>query len=262
MFVNPYTCPCSVCRDYIGAPRVPETDETPEAEAEAEAETETQTQESAPSLAILSAIGEASHADQREQLTRLEDRYDELWARAGGGTLRSPSTGATSTTYYLGEMQQEIDARRQDLGLPNRFRVEQAPETPSLTRAATGCGAWGCTTSNCTAPEVTPALSSPPALSRFTILPPPPRIQRVNAFADVLGRSRFGPVYEDIDEDDLMDQLRSYRSQLQLKQDDLYRGLETEAEIQAMHDVHEEMSRKIYAIEQCMLAFGAIFRTR
>lgn len=95
----------------------------------------------------------------------------------------------------------------------------------------------------------TPKRSTPVAL-----IPPPPPLRRVNAFTTA--------VYEPTDEDDLMDRLRTYRSELQLKQDDLYKGATTEEEVALLNDEYEKLSSKIHAIENLMLTCGAIFRTR
>ncbi len=59
-----------------------------------------------------------------------------------------------------------------------------------------------------------------------------------------------------------MDALRSLRAELQVQQDDVYKDCFTRAEIDAADAEHDQLARKIAAIEQCMLTFGAIFRTR
>ena len=64
------------------------------------------------------------------------------------------------------------------------------------------------------------------------------------------------------DEDEVMDQLRSLRSILQLRQDEVYHGCRSYDEMAAADEEFEELDRKIDAIEQCMSVFGAIFRTR
>lgn len=65
-----------------------------------------------------------------------------------------------------------------------------------------------------------------------------------------------------LEEDQVMDQLRSLRSTLQLRQDDVYRGCDSHSDMAAADQEFDELDRKIMAIEQCMLTFGAIFRTR
>jgi hypothetical protein len=85
-------------------------------------------------------------------------------------------------------------------------------------------------------------------------IPPPPPLRRVNAFTSAN--------YEPTDEDDLMNRLRIYRAELQIKQDNLYTGVMTDEQIAAVNEQYEEMNRKIYAIENLMLTCGAIFRTR
>lgn len=57
--------------------------------------------------------------------------------------------------------------------------------------------------------------------------------------------------------------LRSLRSTLQIRQDHVYEGAERSHSDMAIADAEfEDLDRKIMAIEQCMLSFGAIFRTR
>jgi hypothetical protein len=74
-----------------------------------------------------------------------------------------------------------------------------------------------------------------------------------------LSMTRLPPPAE---EDQVMDQLRSLRSTLQLRQDDVYRGCDSHSDMAAADQEFDELDRKIMAIEQCMLTFGAIFRTR
>lgn len=95
-------------------------------------------------------------------------------------------------------------------------------------------------------------------------IPRPPPLRRADVGPGALYSHRgifTGPRLS-TDEDDLMDRLRHYRSELQLRQDGLYRGCETAEQIAAADEEHNELSRKISAIEQCMSVFGAIFRTR
>jgi hypothetical protein len=62
--------------------------------------------------------------------------------------------------------------------------------------------------------------------------------------------------------DELMDRLRGLRSELQIAQDDVYRDARSHDEMAAQDAQFDEMDRQIHAIEQVMLSFGAIFRTR
>jgi hypothetical protein len=97
-------------------------------------------------------------------------------------------------------------------------------------------------------------------LSQADTLPPPPPLVRVNAFADALGRTPSATTSE---EADLMDRLSSLRSQLQLRQDEVYSQDARSHDEMAMHDTEwEELDRKIDAIEQVLSAFGVLYRTR
>jgi hypothetical protein len=64
--------------------------------------------------------------------------------------------------------------------------------------------------------------------------------------------------------DELMDRLRGLRSELQLQQDRVYSGVDARSHDEmAAHDTEwDELDRQIHAIEQVMVSFGAIFRTR
>ena len=64
--------------------------------------------------------------------------------------------------------------------------------------------------------------------------------------------------------DELMDGLRGLRAELQIQQDHVYdEGLARSHDEMAAQDAEwDELDRKIDAIEQVMLSFGAIFRTR
>ena len=64
--------------------------------------------------------------------------------------------------------------------------------------------------------------------------------------------------------DELMDRLRTLRAELQIAQDHVYdEGLARSHDEMAAQDAEwDELDRKIDAIEQVMLSFGAIFRTR
>lgn len=63
-------------------------------------------------------------------------------------------------------------------------------------------------------------------------------------------------------EDDVMDLLRSLRADLQIRQREVYSGATASHDEQAAQDAEwSELDRKINAIEQTLLTFGAIFRT-
>lgn len=161
-----------------------------------------------------------SNSNSMKEIERLQAEFETEWFAVGGGTLRSPSMGSTSTTFYLGAMLETINKRRKELGLD----------------------------------EYSPPVRTPERAENPILIPPPPPLRRVNAFTTA--------IYEPTDEDDLMDRLRTYRSELQLKQDDLYKGATTDEEIAILNEQYEEMSRKIVAIENLMLTCGAIFRHR
>lgn len=243
MFVNPYTCSCQTCKDYLGGQR----------DADSE-------RESVP-LLVTTENTVSVPRDRFAELTRLQDLYEDRWREAGGGTLRSPSTGATSTTWYLGAMLDEINERRLALGLD---KYGGPPSTPSLTRS-NACPAWGCTDKNCQSPETTPALPSPPPLSRFLtttppFIPPPPPLVRVNAFADCLGRI-FEPLPLDEEQERVMESLRSLRGRLQIKRDHTPCDIDNEEAVAAADLSYEDLTSKISAIEQVLMAFRVPFRT-
>lgn len=233
----------------------------------------TTTTSSSNTYSILSAIGRMSHAEQgirsfpsppssplqrgtamgagdstaalQAELEEREANYIAAWRQAGGGTLRSPSTGITSTTWYLGPMLEDIEERREALGLP--------PFTypPSEVHVAYG--------------QPIQYLTPTHLLDGDSNIPPPPPLRRVNGFtSSTTSSSVVRNLFPATDEDDLMDRLRTYRSELQVTQDDLYEGVSHDDEdtINALNEQSEEISRKIQAIEQCMLSFGAIFRNR
>lgn len=210
-----------------------------------------------PAFSILSAIGKASQDEARKELSDLEGRYEQLWLAAGGGTLRTPSTGPTSTTHYLGHMLDQIEDHRKNLGMPSYEHPRVAREVHPVPQTNYIQPSQLIELSREGFPIYVPPthLHTPPPSH---LLAPPPLI-RVNAFTDYSAHRRL---FEETDEDDLMDRLRTYRSELQLKQDDIYRGCETEEQIQAAQEKSEDMSRKIRALEDCMLSFGAIFRHR
>lgn len=195
------------------------------------------------SFAILSAIGQAAIDERQEELARFTEHFEERWLAAGGGGLRTPSLGGTSTTGYLGVMLDHIQESHRALGMEeyNPPTVFATPPPPIKQNF------------------ISPSQLLAAQLQRSSTLsiPPPPPLVRVNAFASPF-RQRSGSV----EEGDLMNDLRTFRSQLQLTQDDCYKDCFSSAEIDAAEAEHAELGRKIAAIEQCMLAFGAIFRTR
>ncbi len=81
-----------------------------------------------------------------------------------------------------------------------------------------------------------------------------------------MGQALLGsaPVAPPLDEEErVMDALRGLRATLQIRQDAVY-STETRShdEMAAQDAEWDELDRKIDAIEQTLLAFGAIFRTR
>ncbi len=220
--------------------------------------------------------------DHAELDQRIQD-FEDAWSSAGGGTLRSPSLGGTSTTWYLGAMLDDIQARRAALGLPEyspptykplmmvtpfgKQATEPTLSSTTLEDMLRECrqpsrivqpsqliATYGTATSTTTAaPSFTPV--DPVATATSNTIPPGPALRRVNAF----GMGFYtGPT----DEDDLMDRLRHWRSELQLRQDDLYRGCDTAEQIAAAEAESRKIDRKVSAIEDLMLTCGAIFRHR
>lgn len=86
----------------------------------------------------------------------------------------------------------------------------------------------------------------------------PPPLRRVNAFATA---SPF-PEYESTDEEDLMNRLRTFRAELQMKQDELYKSVTTTEQVAHADTKHKELTDKISAIESLLLACRSFFRTR
>jgi uncharacterized protein involved in exopolysaccharide biosynthesis len=63
--------------------------------------------------------------------------------------------------------------------------------------------------------------------------------------------------------DAAMAALRALRATLQNRQDHVYEGAErSHSDMQIADQEFDDLDRKIAAIEDCMLSFGAIFRTR
>lgn len=115
---------------------------------------------------------------------------------------------------------------------------EELP-APPLARTVTGLGY---TPTVAETDEHEDSEAAPPSLSLFT-----------------------APHHRELDHvDELMDRLRGLRSELQLAQDDVYRGTDHRShdEMAAADMQFDEMDRQIAAIEQVMLSFGAIFRNR
>ena len=347
MFVNPYTCDCSTCKDYLAGNTATDVSEDTVAPTDS-------------SFAVLRAIGEAAireretvanagcgeepantsvailtaaedivvvPQDKHAELRRLEERFEEQWYAAGGGTLRSPSLGGTSTTWYLGAGLEEIQERRKELGLPEysppTYKPLVAPSfgkqatepavssttledmlrecrqprplvQPSLLRSvltssltADRCPAYGCENpSTCECPlteaRVLPVEDEdsrpsrfrgyawmgrrPPATTSGSVpqwrlassasgvpnLPPPPPLVRVNAFSDCLGRNALEPV----DEEDVLEQLSSLRSKLQLRRD--HPSISGADSLKPVDS--EDLTVKIEAIESVLQAFGITFR--
>ena len=191
------------------------------------------------------ALGAGSGSSAHEELGKLQQEFEEAWFEAGGGTLRSPSLGGTSTTHYLGAMLDEIQERRSALCMkpyspPMRNPIEETSSTP---------------------PPPPPSVSAP---SLLTSLPPPPPLVRVNAFGPAIGLSPLSPfsVFNPESEDNIMEQLSVLRSRLQIKQDFLYRGLQSEEELGRARQESMDLDIKINAIEDVLRAFNVTFRNR
>jgi hypothetical protein len=306
MFVNPYSCGCEGCKDYLSGPSA--EDESGVANVGAGE------QPQSDAVAVLTATEEIVMVprDKLAELRRLQERFEEQWFAAGGGTLRSPSLGGTSTTWYLGAGLEEIQERCRELGLPEyspptykppvpmqvskeeiheNCRVlgipfgKQATEPalssttledmrrewlhpkltvqPSRLRSADRCPAYGCenpTTCACPRAEPIALPSEDNRPSRFRNLPsrgipPAPRLVRVNAFTDCLGRGPFEPV----NEYDVMQKLKSLRASLQLQRDRMPCDIDDEEAVAVADRKQEELAKKIKAIEDVLQTFGAPF---
>jgi uncharacterized protein involved in exopolysaccharide biosynthesis len=79
-----------------------------------------------------------------------------------------------------------------------------------------------------------------------------------------LGHEPAPVTTDEAEEESVMDALRGLRATLQIQQDHIYDGgyARSHDEMAAQDAEWEELDRKISAIEECLLAFGAIFRTR
>lgn len=179
-------------------------------------------EDSLPNLSFLKAIGEAS----------IQEREQEQ--RPGIGNLISPST-------LLGHPTPP----------PTNRVLFRAPPIQRTSGNAVFDGS-----------SVVPLSRTAASQEEATglNLPPPPPLTRVERFP--MPSLSILTSFPDVDEEDTMDRLRSLRSQLQIQQDELYKDLFTREEIEAADERYEDLGRKIRAIENCMLEFGAIFRTR
>lgn len=204
-------------------------------------------------------------AELYERLRLAQERYDQVYTEAQGGcSLRSPSTGMTSTTGFLGAMQDEIDQMRKQLGLKPiyAYDVEAPPAAPAPSplpaRSMTSYGfsmGWGA-----------PALGR--TMTAASLAPPP--LVRVDAFAAAGGASPSGgigaaisAVEDDASVDTLMDQLRALRASLQVRQDKVYEesvGSHSDMSVQDME--WEDLDNKIHAIEGVLGAFRKVYRQR
>lgn len=147
---------------------------------------------SLPLAAEVLLEAEALSGPQAELYARLreaEERYDQAYREAQGGCfLRSPSTGSTSTTWYLGAMQDDIDQIRKELGLKPIYSLpavaEEDDDTVSVSVSAAAA-----------ARAPLPSLAPSPADGGARLadmlgggaLGPAPPVVRVNAFATALG---------------------------------------------------------------------------
>lgn len=179
-----------------------------------------------PDLSFLKAIGEAS----------IRERDQEQRPGIGGLTdgLISPSTLlGRNTTAEERASAMDMQRLRRPIQRTSSNAVFDSSSVVPLGRTATNED----TGLNLPPPPPLSRMVNRPSLSILTSLP-------------------------DVDEEDTMDRLRSLRSQLQMEQDDLYKDLFTRQEIEAADERNEDLGRKIRAIENCMLEFGAIFRMR
>ncbi len=81
-------------------------------------------------------------------------------------------------------------------------------------------------------------------------LPEPPEVVRMPSWLLSTG------------EDELMDRLRHLRAELQIRQDNVYSGVQSLKDHSIADMEFEDLDRKIHAIEQVLMSFGAVFRTR
>lgn len=125
---------------------------------------------------------------------------------------------------------------------------------PALSRTVTGLG-YQAPEADDAAPTVTLARSS-------TVTAEPSLLPRGGGAG--VAPSILSPPRARTDVDALMDGLRTLRAELQTDQDNVYSGVDARShdEMAARDTEWDELDRKIHAIEQCMLSFGAIFRTR
>ena len=185
---------------------------------------------------ILSAIGAASH---QEQLERQEE-FDQAWSSAGRDSLYS------SPLRDCGS----CNCTDSSCGI--------AVEAPKKSQRFTGPSMVGI-------PDTSP-LRNAPLLSQLMGIPPPPPLQRVNAFttaelsSDMSPAARFQPI-NPVSEDEVAHTLRTYRVQLHMERQELFENVNTQEELDAADRKYDVITKKINAIESAMLAIGAIFRT-
>jgi hypothetical protein len=241
-------------------------------------------------------------ADLHARLREAEECYERANTEAKGPSssrfpsLRSPSTGITSTTWYLGAMQNDIDNLRKQLGLKPIYslsavaednedalnlRVSAAAPSPAPAPLQTGAGAGP------VGPSVARTISSHgpggdrwladlggwgvPALGRSMTgsLAAPPLV-RVNAFRTAAdsaaaagdGVSSILALEDDAEVDALMDQLRTLRATLQIRQNKVYEEQAASHSDMALQDQEwNDLDTKIHAIEGVLGAFRQVYRT-
>jgi hypothetical protein len=236
------------------------------------------------------------------RLREAEERYNLAYTEAQGGcSLRSPSTGSTSTTWYLGAMQDDIDAIRKELGLKPIYSLSAVAEADEdVVNLSVSAPApppvplhplqnkVGAALTTLFPPSVGPSAArsmsshglgwGSPALGRTmtgTLAASP--LVRVNAFAAPADTFRGAAesaagagggiasvmAFEDDSEvDALMGQLRTLRATLQTRQAAVYEdGARSHDEMQMADQEWEDLDTKIHAIEGVLTAFRQVFRT-
>lgn len=218
-----------------------------------------------------------SQAELYARLRQVEERYSQAYTEAQGGcSLRSPSTGGTSTTWYLGAMQDDIDHIRKQLGLKPIYSLSAVAEEDD--------------------DAVCVPVPSPIVHSMTSYVLPPPLV-RVNAFTSAaavgagggggLDMSAFAAPVDtfraatdsaasagggiasvlamehDPAVDAIMVQLRTLRATLQVRQDSLYEEQARSHDEMATADQEwDDLDNKIHAIEGVLSSFRKIFRQR
>ena len=183
---------------------------------------------------ILTAIGAASHQEQLER----QAEFDEIWSSAVKDTPLRDCGSCSCTDSNCGNA---VGA-----GAPRKYQRFTGPSMVGI-------------------PDTSP-LRNAPLLSQLMGIPPPPPLQRVNAFtsaglsSDLSPAARFLPI-SSVSEDEVAHTLRSYRVQLHMERQELFGNVNTQEELDAADRKYDVITKKINAIESAMVAIGAVFRT-